>query len=98
VSAPLRIEYDAATDIATIEGIKFSGELLRAFAGGFPDDRSYRVERRGDMVAIHVLYDADPWWTRLRQKIERWWLALTTALEIRRDIEALRRAADRSKP
>lgn len=54
----LSIKYDPDTDIATIEGIKFHGDLLRAFAGYFPDDRSYRVVKDGDVVRITETRDS----------------------------------------
>jgi hypothetical protein len=89
---PLRIEYDAVSDIATIEGVKFSGHLLRAFAGGFPNDRSYRIVRSGDITTVRVYYDPDYWWRRVYREIEIWWTNLRMPAAIKRDIKALRRA------
>lgn len=48
---PLTIEYDAANDHVTINGVKYSGEVFRTLV--FPDTRGvYSFERDGAKVAI----------------------------------------------
>jgi hypothetical protein len=43
---PITQEYDASTDILTIEGVKYSGELFRQFAKEMPIGAPFRIVKR----------------------------------------------------
>ena len=49
--SPLRYEYDEATDVMIIEGVRYSGALLRGWGrDGFPVGMCIRIKSRDDGV------------------------------------------------
>ena len=51
MSYTLDFEYDELRDIMTIEGMKYSGELFKAFAeGGLPVGEHLKIIKREDGV------------------------------------------------
>ena len=46
------VRYDPLTDVLTIEGVQYFGELFRHLA--FPGDGLYRVERTDEVVTMIV--------------------------------------------
>lgn len=51
IRTALRFDYDAFTDILTIEGVKYSGELFRALGvDGLATDCWFRIVSREDGI------------------------------------------------
>lgn len=46
----LQFQYDQQTDILTIEGIRYSGEMFRQLGGVLPEGNAFVVEARADGV------------------------------------------------
>lgn len=58
MSGPYRLnfEYDEVTDILTIEGVEYDGELFRAFANAGPDYGSvFRFKKVGETVLMQLV-------------------------------------------
>jgi len=56
----MRIEYDPETDILTIEGVKYSGELFRRLGGigpGQPDEVMRVMSRNDGVLVLQVVQD-----------------------------------------
>lgn len=51
----LKFEYDEATDVITIEGIKYNGDFFRMFNG--PSDRKYTLQVNDDGIMSLVPCD-----------------------------------------
>lgn len=62
---PLDVQYDPVYDRLKIEGIEYSGDLFRAWAGGIrigptPEFDLYRIIRREDgLLTIQVVRDRE---------------------------------------
>jgi hypothetical protein len=66
------IKVDDASDVATICGIRYSGELFRGFGFDLKPGRSFRILQREDgVVTIHVMQDDQPPNAVLAER-ERW--------------------------
>jgi len=57
---PLAVAYDAAQDVLTVEGVRYSGAFFRTLA--WPArSRLYRFERRDGTVQVSEATAADLW-------------------------------------
>lgn len=52
---PLSFSYDHETDVLTIEGEKYDGDLFRALANGGPRWTPFQFRRRGGVLELQEL-------------------------------------------
>ena len=61
IPPPLKYDYDETTDTLTVSGVKYTGDLFRAFATAKPDwtSQAFRYRRReaDGRVELQVLRD-----------------------------------------
>lgn len=59
----LAIDYDGVSDIVTIEGIRYAGELFRQFGSVMPLNTPLKIiERTDGVLAIAQMEPGDPDW------------------------------------
>lgn len=70
MTKPLTFSYDAKADILMVNGVRFSGNFLRAFAEeGLPLYQLFRIISREDgVVSIEILMDG--WLRRIGRRLK----------------------------
>lgn len=63
------LQIDDEHDVATVHGVKFSGELLRTLTESTPDGFWFAIKREGDAIAIHRMAGTDPEVVRLEKLV-----------------------------
>lgn len=56
----LSFDYDPATDVLTVEGIRYTGQLFRDFARDMPLQTPCQIAHRGDGTVVLQRLDMDP--------------------------------------